>query len=66
MEAAALYAFGEARKCDIVCLAHVTNSMAISPVDFEKGAENGSIESLTLMDFLVRSLRKDRTQATTK
>jgi uridine phosphorylase len=62
MEAAALYAFGKARKRDVVCLAHVTNSMAQSPVDFEKGAENGSIDSLTLIDFLVRALRKDRTR----
>jgi uridine phosphorylase len=58
MEAAALYAFGKSRKSDVVCVAHVTNSMAQSPVDFENGAENGSIDSLALIDFLVRALRK--------
>lgn len=66
MEAAALYAFGAARRRDIVCIAHVTNSMAQSPVDFEKGAENGSIDSLALIDFLVRVLRHGRTQKTRK
>jgi len=58
MEAAALYAFARARRRDVVCLAHVTNSMAQSKGDFEKGEENGSIASLTLVDFVVRTLRK--------
>jgi purine-nucleoside phosphorylase len=37
MEAAALYAFAEARCVPILCLAHVTNRMAQSEGDFEKG-----------------------------
>ena len=36
MEAAALYAFAEAKRNAVVCLAHVTNRMARSGVDFEK------------------------------
>ena len=44
MEAAALYAFARARQRDVVCIAHITNSMGQSPGDFEKGAENGRIK----------------------
>ena len=36
MEAAALYAFGEARRKSVLCFAHVTNQMGQSG-DFEKG-----------------------------
>ena len=37
MEAAALYAFARATKRRVLCLAHVTNTMAIAEQDFEKG-----------------------------
>jgi uridine phosphorylase len=37
MEAAALYAFAQARQRDVLCFAHVTNRMAIDEGDFEKG-----------------------------
>ena len=37
MEAAALYAYATARERDVVCVAHVTNSMATTGDDFEKG-----------------------------
>ncbi|MGA2763482.1 MAG: nucleoside phosphorylase [Spirochaetia bacterium] len=56
MEASALYAFAHARQRDVVCMAHVTNSMAQSKGDFEKGAEGGSIDSLNLVDFILRVL----------
>lgn len=56
MEASALYAFAQARQRDVVCMAHVTNSMAQSKGDFEKGAEGGSIDSLNLVDFILRVL----------
>jgi hypothetical protein len=36
MEAAALYAFSEARKKPVICVAHVTNQMGSSDLDFEK------------------------------
>lgn len=49
MEASALYAFSKARSADVVCYAHVTNSMAQQRGDFEKGAENGSLTSLELI-----------------
>jgi uridine phosphorylase len=56
MEAAALYAFARARRKDVVCIAHLTNSMAQSKGDFEKGAESGSVDSLALIDFVLRAL----------
>ena len=37
MEAAALYAFAQARSVPVLCLAHVTNTMGQSEGDFEKG-----------------------------
>ena len=56
MEAAALYAFAEAAKRDIVCVAHVTNSMAISGDDFEKGEANGTNRILALTSAIARAL----------
>jgi uridine phosphorylase len=41
MEAAALYAYAHARGQDVVCLAHVTNSMATAGDNFEKGPHAG-------------------------
>ncbi|MDO1449620.1 nucleoside phosphorylase [Rhodocytophaga aerolata] len=49
MEAAALYAFAQAKGKPVVCYAHLTNSMAQHGEDFEKGAENGSLDSLALL-----------------
>lgn len=49
MEAAALYAFAEARRRAVVCFAHVTNQMGHSEGDFEKGEANGSIASLEVI-----------------
>jgi len=49
MEAAALYAFAEARQRSIICFAHVTNQMGQIEGDFEKGAENGTADALTLV-----------------
>jgi len=41
MEAAALYSYAAARDRDVVCLAHLTNTMATLGDDFEKGPHNG-------------------------
>jgi uridine phosphorylase len=49
MEAAALYAYAEARQRDVVCVAHVTNSMATDGDDFEKGHDNGTDRILRLV-----------------
>lgn len=49
MEAAALYAFAEARQRPVVCFAHVTNQMGQIEGDFEKGDENGVTNSLKVV-----------------
>ncbi|HEV3184874.1 MAG TPA: nucleoside phosphorylase [Xanthobacteraceae bacterium] len=46
MEAAALYAFAVARRKDVICFAHVTNQMAKSEGDFEKGEADGTVDAL--------------------
>jgi purine-nucleoside phosphorylase len=46
MEAAALYAFAEAKHKPVLCFAHVTNQMAQIDGDFEKGAADGALASL--------------------
>jgi len=56
MEAAALYAFAQAANKEVVCLAHITNTMAQSENDFEKGAENGSLTSIDLISSIVSLL----------
>jgi uridine phosphorylase len=48
MEAAALYAYAAARRRAVVCLAHVTNTMAVAGDDFEKGADNGVHDALAV------------------
>ncbi len=57
MEGAALYAFARARGRDVLCFAHVTNEMAQSERDFEKGEANGALATLDLLEPLVRALR---------
>lgn len=49
MEAAALYAFAQAKHKPVICLAHVTNQMASIEGDFEKGVANGSQDVLQLL-----------------
>jgi uridine phosphorylase len=54
MEAAALYAFARARNRPVLCLAHVTNRMAIDPGDFEKGEDDGARASLSVVAAIAR------------
>jgi uridine phosphorylase len=56
MEAAALYAYAEARQRDVVCLAHVTNTMAVSGDDFEKGPHAGALVTLDAFAATARAL----------
>jgi uridine phosphorylase len=49
MEAAALYAFAQARQKSLVCFAHVTNQMAVTEGDFEKGPDGGSEDALHIV-----------------
>jgi uridine phosphorylase len=56
MEAAALYAFAEATGRKVLCLAHVTNTMAQSGADFEKGENDGTVDALVVLGRLVAAL----------
>jgi nucleoside phosphorylase len=49
MEAAALYAFGQACGRPVLCLAHVSNQLGQIEGDFEKGQGNGAETSLRLL-----------------
>jgi hypothetical protein len=49
MEAAALYTFARVRARPVLCLAHVTNTMAQREIDFEKGDADGSTETLRVL-----------------
>ena len=49
MEAAALYAFSEAREKPVICFAHVTNQMGSIEGDFEKGLVNGGYDAMQLI-----------------
>lgn len=59
MEAAALYALAQALGRDIVCLAHITNTMATTGDDFEKGDANGVHASLDLASRVARLVGPD-------
>lgn len=56
MEAAALYAFAQTQNKRVVCFAHLTNTMAQSEGDFEKGEEMGSLDSLELIWHTAKAL----------
>jgi uridine phosphorylase len=60
MEAAALYAFAEARQKAVVCFAHVTNQMARAEDDFEKGADGGSRDALQVVALAAHAWRSDQ------
>lgn len=56
MEAAALYAFAQAKRKVVVCFAHVTNQMAQQEGDFEKGDASGADASLALIQAVARAV----------
>ncbi len=57
MEAASLYAYAEARHAHVVCLGHITNTMAVDGDDFEKGADNGVHDALAVVQAVAAALR---------
>lgn len=65
MEAAALYAFAEARGFDVVCVAHVTNTMATGGDDFEKGEADGAHDALEIVAAIIERLSGDQADAVT-
>jgi uridine phosphorylase len=54
MEAAALYAFAEARSRFVLCFAHVTNQMGMVEGDFEKGEADGATDALVVIAAAAR------------
>jgi uridine phosphorylase len=63
MEAAALYAFAQARQRPVICFAHVTNQMAQIEGDFEKGEAEGSVDALAVIIAAARAWRAGITLA---
>ncbi|MGJ3236055.1 methyltransferase domain-containing protein [Marivirga sp.] len=59
MEASALYAFAEAKQKDVICFAHLTNTMAQKEGDFEKGEHFGSIETLEVIEEVIKIRREN-------
>jgi hypothetical protein len=54
MEAAAFYAFAEARCKPVLCFAHVTNRMATIAGDFEKGEADRTVDALAIITTAAR------------
>jgi uridine phosphorylase len=63
MEAAALYAFAKAAHRSVVCFAHVTNAMAQSEGDFEKGDADGTTATLAVLAAAIRGWSASRRRA---
>jgi purine-nucleoside phosphorylase len=57
MEAAALYAFARATNKKVLCLAHVTNTMAVVDQDFEKGEADGTVDALRVLEAVISGLQ---------
>jgi uridine phosphorylase len=57
MEAAALYAFSQARRKAVLCFAHVTNQMALVEGDFEKGDADGTHDALAVIVAAAQACR---------
>jgi len=64
MEAAALYAFAEARQSALVCLAHVTNRMARDESDFDKGIAGGSQSALRVLTLIAQAWMRGQSAST--
>jgi uridine phosphorylase len=53
MEAAALYTFARAARVQLLCLAHVTNTMGRTEQDFEKGEADGTADALRVLEAII-------------
>ncbi|MEO8757962.1 MAG: nucleoside phosphorylase [Devosia sp.] len=56
MEAAGLYAFAQAKRRNVICLAHVTNQMGRIDGDFEKGEAGGTTDALAVVARIIASI----------
>jgi purine-nucleoside phosphorylase len=57
MEAAALYAYAGSSGVPVLCLAHVTNTMAQAGDDFEKGEAAGTRDALAALEIVILALQ---------
>lgn len=55
MEAAALYTFANARQANVLCIAHVTNTMGQATQDFEKGEADGTAEAMQILNAIIQN-----------
>ena len=53
MEAAALYTFARVAGAQVLCLAHVTNTMGQGGQDFEKGEADGTADAIRVLEAIV-------------
>lgn len=58
MESAALYAFAAATGHPVLCIAHVTNAMAQTEGDFEKGEMDGATATLAVVAAAAKAWRQ--------
>ena len=59
MEAAALYTFAKARQANVLCIAHVTNTMGQAVQDFEKGEADGTADALAVLAAITREVAQN-------
>jgi uridine phosphorylase len=58
MEAAALYAFAQAKRKTVICIAQITNQMAQIENDFEKA--DGHLDALKVVSILATEFHSGR------
>ena len=56
MEAAALYTFARSTRRQVLCIAHVTNTMGQAGQDFEKGEADGTAAALLVLEAVIKKL----------
>ena len=59
MEAAALYTFARRTGAQVLCLAHVTNTMGQAGRDFEKGEADGTKDALAVLETIVGMMSRN-------
>lgn len=65
MEAAALYAYATVAGREVICVAHVTNTMATEGDDFEKGEADAAHDALEVVAAIIERLRLHQADAVT-
>ena len=55
MEAAALYTLAKVRPANVLCIAHVANTMGQTAQDFEKGEADGTADAMQILEAIVQT-----------